>query len=109
MKGMSIRVLPSKIQERTFQLLGAEPRIMDLTEALAAIKAGKIDAQENPFSNTVTYGVHTFHRFHTETNHFYISRPMRAEFLVDWVRKYGGGTTGKLMQAGFGNLRLVSD
>jgi tripartite ATP-independent transporter DctP family solute receptor len=76
MKGLSIRVLPSKVQARTFQLLGAEPRIMDLTEALAAIKAGKLDAQENPFSNTVTYGVHDFHRFHTETNHFYISRPI---------------------------------
>ena len=73
MKGLSIRVLPSKIQERTFQLLGAEPRIMDLTEALVAIKAGKLDAQENPFSNTVTYGVHQFHRFHTATNHFYVS------------------------------------
>ena len=76
MKGMNIRVLPSKIQERTFQLLGAEPRIMDLTEALAAIKAGKLDAQENPFSNTVTYGVHQFHHFHTATNHFYVSRPI---------------------------------
>jgi len=76
MKGMSIRVLPSKIQERTFQLLGAEPRIMDLTEALVAIKAGTLDAQENPFSNTVTYGVHQFHRFHTATNHFYVSRPI---------------------------------
>lgn len=78
MKGLRIRVLPSKVQARTFQLLGAEPRIMDLTEALAAIKAGSIDAQENPFSNTVTYGVHSFHRFHTETNHFYISRPIFA-------------------------------
>ena len=78
MKGMSIRVLPSKIQERTFQLIGAAPRIMDLTEALAAIKAGTLDAQENPFSNTVTYGVHQFHRFHTATNHFYVSRPIFA-------------------------------
>ena len=76
MKGLTIRVLPSKVQERTFELLGATPKIMDLTEALAAIKAGKLDAQENPFSNTVTYGVHTFHRFHTATNHFYISRPI---------------------------------
>src|SRR5678816_3588018 len=67
MKGMKTRVLPSKIQERTFQLLGADPKIMDLSEALAAIKTGKLDAQENPFSNTVTYGVHQFHRFHTET------------------------------------------
>jgi TRAP-type C4-dicarboxylate transport system substrate-binding protein len=24
----------------------------------------------------VTYGVHKFHRFHTVTNHFYISRPI---------------------------------
>jgi TRAP-type transport system periplasmic protein len=76
MKGLTIRVLPSKVQARTFELLGALPKIMDLTEALAAIKAGKLDAQENPFSNTVTYGVHTFHRFHTESNHFYLSRPI---------------------------------
>ena len=40
------------------------------------IKAGTIDAQENPFTNTVTYGVHKFHRFHTISNHFYISRPI---------------------------------
>jgi len=76
LKGMRIRVLPSKIQARTFELLGAVPLMWDLTEAIEAIKAGTIDAQENPFANTVTYGVHKFHRFHTVTNHFYISRPI---------------------------------
>ena len=35
MKDMRIRVLPSKIQARTFELLGAKPLIMDLTEAIA--------------------------------------------------------------------------
>jgi TRAP-type C4-dicarboxylate transport system substrate-binding protein len=49
---------------------------MDLTEAIAMVKAGTIDAQENPLANTVTYGVHRFHRFHTLTSHFYISRPI---------------------------------
>jgi C4-dicarboxylate-binding protein DctP len=49
---------------------------MDLTQAIEMIKAGTIDAQENPLSNTVTYGVHKFHRFHTLSNHFYISRPI---------------------------------
>ena len=81
--GMRIRVLPSKVQERTFELLGAVPSRMDLTEAIAMIVAGELDAQENPLSNTVTYGVHKFHRFHTLTNHFYISRPIfvhRAAF-----------------------------
>jgi tripartite ATP-independent transporter DctP family solute receptor len=83
LKGLSIRVLPSRVQERTFELLGAVPKRMDLTEAIAMIKAGTIDAQENPLSNTVTYGVHKFHRFHTLSNHFYISRPIflhRAAF-----------------------------
>ena len=76
MKGMTIRVLPSKVQERTFELLGANPKIMDLSEVLPAVKAGTLDAQENPFANTVTYGVHTYHHFHTATNHFYLSRPI---------------------------------
>jgi TRAP-type C4-dicarboxylate transport system substrate-binding protein len=76
LKGMSIRVLPSKIQARTFELLGADPKIMDLTEAIALITNNGIDAQENPLTNTVTYGVHKFHRFHTISNHFYISRPV---------------------------------
>jgi tripartite ATP-independent transporter DctP family solute receptor len=76
LKGMHIRVLPSQIQKRTFELLGARPDIMDLTDAIRMIKAGEIDAQENPLTNTVTYGVHKFHRFHTISNHFYISRPI---------------------------------
>ena len=76
LKGLRIRVLPSQVQARTFELLGAVPLIMDLTDAIRMIKAGEIDAQENPLTNTVTYGVHKFHRFHTLSNHFYISRPI---------------------------------
>jgi TRAP-type C4-dicarboxylate transport system substrate-binding protein len=76
LEDMRIRVLPSEVQARTFELLGAVPVRCDLTEAIAGIKAGTLDAQENPFANTVTYGVHKFHHFHTVTNHFYISRPI---------------------------------
>ena len=76
MTGMKIRVLPSEIHKRTFELLGAVAMRMDLTEAIAMIKAGTLDAQENPLANTVTYGVHKFHKFHTLSYHFYISRPI---------------------------------
>jgi TRAP-type transport system periplasmic protein len=76
MKGMKIRVLPSEIHRRTFDLLGAVAMRMDLTEAIAMIKAGTLEAQENPLANTVTYGVHKFHKFHTLSYHFYISRPI---------------------------------
>lgn len=83
MKGMKIRVLPSEIQRRTFELLGAQAMRMDLTEAIKMVVAGTLDAQENPLANTVTYGVHNFHKYHTLTSHFYISRPIflhRASF-----------------------------
>lgn len=76
--GMSMRVLPSKIHARTFELLGAEPWRIDLTDALERIQAGTIDAQENPFANTVTYGAHTFHPYHTISSHFYVSRGLFA-------------------------------
>src|ERR1700758_5315900 len=74
--GMRIRVLPSKVQARTFELLDAVPMPTDPTAATTTIKAREIDAQENPLSNTVPYGVHRFHRFHSLTGHFYISRPI---------------------------------
>src|SRR6478752_6005430 len=71
------------------QARGAKAMRMDLTEAIAMIKAGTLDAQENPLANTVTYGVHKFHRFHTLSYHFYISRPIflhRASFEA-WPEK----------------------
>jgi TRAP-type transport system periplasmic protein len=83
LKDMRIRVLPSSIHAQTFELLGAVPYSCDLTEAIKAVTEGTIDAQENPLSNTVTYGVHRFHRFHSLTRHFYVSRPIfvhRASF-----------------------------
>src|SRR5512145_634345 len=40
--GLSIRVVPSKVHARTFELLGAVPQRMDLTQALAMITAGTI-------------------------------------------------------------------
>jgi TRAP-type C4-dicarboxylate transport system substrate-binding protein len=74
MKGLRIRSLPSRMHSRTYELLGAIPMVMDLKPAIAAIKAGEVDAQENPLANTVDYGVHQFHRHHTLTGHSYLSR-----------------------------------
>jgi len=83
MQDMTIRSLPSQMHARTYELLGAAPKIMDLKPAIAQITAGELDAQENPLANTVDYGVHKFHRFHTLTGHSYLSRGIychRASF-----------------------------
>ena len=76
--GMRIRLLPSEMHCRTFELLGAVPVPCDLKLALDAIASGTVDAQENPLANTVTYGVHKLHRYHTLTGHCYLSRGLYA-------------------------------
>ena len=85
MKGLKIRVLPSDIHSRFFELLGASPIRMDLTKAITDIQTGALDAQENPYTNTTTYGVHNYHKHHTLSNHFYISRAImcnRSQFYI---------------------------
>ena len=110
-----MRVLPSQVHKRTFELLGAEPEIMDLSEAIDRVVAGTIDAQENPFANTTTYGVHNFHKYHTASNHFYISRPIffhRPTFDA-WPEELQQEISAKLwgthaqMEASFDNDREV--
>lgn len=74
LKGLSIRLL--EIQARTFELLGAIPRTMNLAAAIPFLADGRIDGQENPFENTVSYGPYLYQRYHTATFHSYLSRPI---------------------------------
>lgn len=74
MKGLRIRSLPSQMHARAYELMGAVPLVMDLKPAIAGLTSGEIDAQENPLANTVDYGVHKLHRYHTLTGHIYLSR-----------------------------------
>ena len=83
LKGMKTRLMPGKTHNRSFGLLGAVPHSLDLKPGLEAIVSGAVDAQENPLANTVDYGAHTVHRFHTLTGHCYLSRGIycnRAQF-----------------------------
>jgi TRAP-type C4-dicarboxylate transport system substrate-binding protein len=81
--GMRVRLMPGKIHNQSFGLLGAVPHSLDLKPGLEAIVSGAVDGQENPLANTVDYGAHKFHRYHTLTGHSYLSRGIymnRAEF-----------------------------
>jgi TRAP-type C4-dicarboxylate transport system substrate-binding protein len=76
--GMRIRLQPSKIHCRSFELLGAIPVPCDLKPGLEMIQSGAVDAQENPLANTVDYGAHKVHRYITLTGHCYLSRGIYA-------------------------------
>ncbi len=82
-KGMRTRLMPGKVHARSFELMGAVPFSLDLKPGLEAIVSGAVDAQENPMANTVDYGAHKVHRYHTLTGHCYLSRGIymnRAEY-----------------------------
>jgi TRAP-type C4-dicarboxylate transport system substrate-binding protein len=80
---MRIRLMPSQMHCRTFELLDAVPFSCDLKPGLEAIMSGAVDAQENPLANTVDYGAYKVHRYITLTGHCYASRGLfcnRAAF-----------------------------
>jgi TRAP-type C4-dicarboxylate transport system substrate-binding protein len=83
LKDMRVRLMPGEIHRRSFELMGAVSCPLDLKPGLEAVMAGTVDAQENPFANTVDYGAHTVHRYHTLSAHCYLSRGLymnRSQF-----------------------------
>jgi TRAP-type C4-dicarboxylate transport system substrate-binding protein len=75
LRGLKIRIRAAE-QIRTFQLLGADPQVVGLSEAVQQLANGTLDGQENPFINTITYPIYPHQRFFTATFHSYLSRPI---------------------------------
>ncbi len=74
LKDMRVRLMPGEIHRRSFELMGAVSCPLDLKPGLEAVVSGAVDAQENPLANTVDYGAHKVHRYHTLSEHCYLSR-----------------------------------
>jgi C4-dicarboxylate-binding protein DctP len=69
--GLSIRTMSSELHQKTFRLLGFEPTFVDFADLVEAAKSGRIDAQENPLTNTYHFGTHRYHRHITLSGHFW--------------------------------------
>lgn len=68
--GLSIRTMNSALHQATFAALGMTPRYIDVKDYPAAVAAGTVDAQENPHTNTLNFGIPAHHPFLTPTGHF---------------------------------------
>ena len=75
LRGLKIRVRSTE-QISTFELLGVDPQVVELSAAVREIERGSLDGQENPFANTITYNIYPHQRFYTATFHSYLSRPI---------------------------------
>lgn len=76
--GMTVRMQPNEIHEELMRCWGATPIAVELSEAVRIISEGKVDAQENPLANTVSYGVDRVHPHMTMTGHLYGARGLWA-------------------------------
>ena len=76
--GMRVRLQPNHIHEKMVEAWGAIPFAVELSEGIAMIKSGEVDAQENPLANTVAYGVDEVHDHYTMTGHLYGARGLYA-------------------------------
>ena len=70
-QGLRLRTLMSDLHQEVFRLLGFEPVALDVKDLLAGVKAGTIDAQENPLTNIYNFGIHEHHRYITLSSHFF--------------------------------------
>jgi C4-dicarboxylate-binding protein DctP len=67
--GLVLRTLPNEDHQRLFRALGFEPQVIDATELHAAVADGKVDAQENPLTNTLNFDLHKALPVITRTRH----------------------------------------
>lgn len=84
--GLRLRTLNNDFHQRVFRALGFLPETIDVRDLVPAIKANRIDAQENPLTNIVNFGIHEFQPHVTLTSHFFGSALLlcNRERLRSW-------------------------
>jgi TRAP-type C4-dicarboxylate transport system substrate-binding protein len=70
-RGLKIRTLDNALHQEVFRALGFEPMQIDVKDFPAAVASGAVDAQDNPLTNIVNFGVYRTHRHITLTSHFF--------------------------------------
>ncbi|MHA6493155.1 TRAP transporter substrate-binding protein [Pseudomonas borbori] len=67
--GLIFRIQPSSVLEAQFSQLGATAMVLPFAEVFDALKSGKVQGAENPWSNIYSKKLHTVQPYITETNH----------------------------------------
>jgi len=67
--GLRLRTLDNAQHQAAFRRLGFQPMFIDPADLPRAVAEGHVDAQENPLTNMVNFGVHKHHRFVSLTGH----------------------------------------
>jgi C4-dicarboxylate-binding protein DctP len=72
MRGLKMRIQPSKVLDTQMRAVGAVPVAMLFSEVYSALQAGLVDGTENPPSNMYTQNMHQVQKYMTLSNHGYL-------------------------------------
>lgn len=84
-RGLSIRTQMNDDIVAAFRMIGFEPRPTDISVAIEELKAGRIDAQENPLTSINAFGIQRIHKHITLTGHIF-----GVALLVANAARYAG-------------------
>ena len=70
--GLNLRIMPSDIIERQFELFGASVTKLDFDNVFQSLDEGIIDGQENTMSNITSKSLHLKQDYLTVSNHGYL-------------------------------------
>lgn len=70
--GLKIRTMENPIHIEMFQLLGANPTPMSISEVFAALQQGTVDGEENPIYNIYSYKFNEVQPYVSLTGHIYM-------------------------------------
>lgn len=71
LKGLKIRTMENKVHMRAFERLGAQPQALPFGEALAALRQGALDGQENPVNIIHAFKLWELQDYLSLTGHVY--------------------------------------
>lgn len=78
MKGIKIRVMENDVYIKMMEMLGALPTPMSVTELFTALQTHSVDAQENPWVNTLTYGFGDVQKYVSNSAHTFDATTFNA-------------------------------
>jgi C4-dicarboxylate-binding protein DctP len=99
--GLRIRTQNNAFHQAVFRALGFDPVAIDPTELPGAVQSGRVDAQENPLTNLVNFGIYEHHPYVTLSAHLFGVAPVlvNREGHDAWPEPVRAGVDAALAEA----------
>ncbi|MBM3558744.1 MAG: TRAP transporter substrate-binding protein [Alphaproteobacteria bacterium] len=92
--GQRIRTMPTDVAKKLFSAMGFTPIPLDVAEFPSAMAAGRLDAQENPLTNSWGFNVYKYQKYFTQSAHLFgvtavfTSAALLAELTPEQRRRF---------------------